>query len=329
MKRYSLIVVTDETSPVRRFDVRKRVVQRAVWGAGIAAAVLLMVLADYVRLRIERPELAALRIETSEQRAEIEAFDVRVGTVQKALERVRELERKIRTIANLPGSAATGGDSVVEVGGAGGDLEAAERGEPGVAPAGEGAASALAPGPLDSPTSVLEAAPGEDRTSLLRREVERLGVVANARELSLLELVEQLENKHRHLASSPAIWPTKGWLTSRFGSRTSPFTGRRQFHSGIDIAGRRGTDVVASARGVVEFAGKRGPLGNVVIVDHGYGVRTHYGHNDELFVKRGEEVERGQRIASLGNSGRSTGPHLHYSVEVAGKPVNPLNYIFD
>jgi murein DD-endopeptidase MepM/ murein hydrolase activator NlpD len=154
-------------------------------------------------------------------------------------------------------------------------------------------------------------------------------VVANARELSLLELVEQLQDKHRHLASSPAIWPTKGWLTSRFGSRISPFTGRRQFHSGIDVAGRRGTDVVASARGVVKFAGKRGPLGNVVIIDHGYGVRTHYGHSDELFVKRGEEVERGQRIASLGNTGRSTGPHLHYSVEVAGKAVNPLNYIFD
>jgi murein DD-endopeptidase MepM/ murein hydrolase activator NlpD len=242
---------------------------------------------------------------------------------------VRELERKVRTIANLPGSAATGGNSVVEVGGAGGDLEAAERGEAGIAPAGEGAASVLAPGPLDSPTSALEAAPGEDRTSLLRREVERLGSVADARELSLLELVEQLEDKHRYLASSPAIWPTKGWLTSRFGFRISPFTGRRQFHSGIDVAGRRGTDVVAAARGVVHFAGKRGPLGNVVIIDHGYGVRTHYGHNDEIFVKRGEEVGRGQRICSLGNTGRSTGPHLHYTVEVAGKPVNPLNYIFD
>ena len=329
MKRYSLILVTDETSPVRRFEVRKRVVQRAMWGAGIAAAVLLMVLVDYVRLYVERPELTALRIETSEQRAEIDSFDVQVGNVQKELERVRELERKIRTIANLPGSAATGGDSVVEVGGAGGDLEAAERGEPGVAPAGKDAARAGTPGPHDSPTSALEAAPGEDHTSLLRREVERLGGVASSRELSLLELVEQLEDKHRHLASSPAIWPTKGWLTSRFGSRTSPFTGRRQFHSGIDVAGRRGTDVIASARGVVEFAGKRGPLGNVVIIDHGYDVRTHYGHNDELFVKRGDGVERGQRIASLGNSGRSTGPHLHYTVEVAGKPVNPLNYIFD
>jgi murein DD-endopeptidase MepM/ murein hydrolase activator NlpD len=175
----------------------------------------------------------------------------------------------------------------------------------------------------------VEAAPGEDRVSLLTEEVERLGLVADASELSLLELVQQLQEKHRLLASSPAIWPTKGWLTSRFGSRISPFTGRRQFHSGIDIAGRRGTDVIASARGVVRYAGKRGPLGNTVIIDHGYGVRTHYGHTDEILVKPGEEVERGQVIATLGNTGRSTGPHLHYTIEVKGKPVNPLNYIFD
>ena len=87
--------------------------------------------------------------------------------------------------------------------------------------------------------------------------------------------------------------------------------------------------MIASARGRIKFAGKRGPLGNTVIIDHGYGVRTHYGHTDEVLVKRGQPVDRGQVIAALGSSGRSTGPHLHYSVEVNGKAVNPLNYIFD
>ena len=121
----------------------------------------------------------------------------------------------------------------------------------------------------------------------------------------------------------------RGWLTSGYGSRISPFTNRSQFHAGIDIAGERGTDVVAPARGEVVFAGPRGPLGNSLIIDHGYGIRTYYGHSDELYVKRGEVVRRGQRIAALGNSGRSTGPHLHYVVEVAGKAKNPLDYIFD
>ena len=79
----------------------------------------------------------------------------------------------------------------------------------------------------------------------------------------------------------------------------------------------------------MSFVGTKGPLGNAVVLDHGYGVRTFYGHTHEIHVKTGEEVERGQLIASVGNSGRSTGPHLHYSVEVAGKAVNPMNYIFD
>jgi murein DD-endopeptidase MepM/ murein hydrolase activator NlpD len=153
--------------------------------------------------------------------------------------------------------------------------------------------------------------------------------VAEQRELSLEELVTGLEDKHDRLASSPAVWPAKGWLTSRFGMRVSPFTGRRQFHSGIDVAGAPGSPVIATARGRVVFAGPKGPMGQAVIIDHGHGVETHYGHNQEVHVKRGQQVERGDVIASLGNTGRSTGPHLHYSVEVNGKAVNPLDYIFD
>ncbi|MEE8476110.1 MAG: M23 family metallopeptidase [Myxococcota bacterium] len=327
MERYSLIVMTGETAPVRRYEVRRDVVYRVLWALGITAALLLIGFADYVRLRVEHPELDALRIETASQAAQIDAFESRVATVGARLDQVRELERKVRIIANLPGSAGTGGAAVVEVGGAGGDLEAADRGQPAASRAGGGTVDPIPSARSRGP--VLKAAPGEDHVSLLRREMLRLGVVANARETSLLDLIQKLEDKHNRLASSPAIWPTQGWLTSRFGNRISPFTGLRQFHSGIDIAGRRGSDVFSSARGRIKFAGKRGPLGNTVIIDHGFGVRTHYGHTDEILVKRGQQVERGQVIAALGSSGRSTGPHLHYSVEVNGKTVNPLNYIFN
>ena len=153
--------------------------------------------------------------------------------------------------------------------------------------------------------------------------------MAEGQTSALEELVNGLEGKRRHLASSPSIWPAKGWLTSRYGYRVSPFTAKKQFHAGIDIAGAYGTDIVAPAEAVVAFAGRRGPLGNSLTLDHGYGVRTQYGHAKELFVKRGDKVERGERIGSLGNTGRSTGPHLHYVVEVNGKTRNPLDYIFD
>jgi hypothetical protein len=326
-ENYSLIVVGDETSPIRRFDMPKQKVRRAVWVAGLAATVLLLGLVDYVRLRIEQLELDELRVTTAEQRAKIDSFDDVLGAVEGRLQQLREFERKVRIIANLPGSAATGGEEVVEVGtGAKGDLEAPPQGgdelpppvqeSAPIEPAGEGRPRADGAAPADPVAS-------------LRDRAEHLDRVAQERASSIEELIEELEVKRHRLASSPAIWPTKGWLTSRFGMRISPFTNRRQFHGGIDIAGAPGTDVVAPARGKVVFSGKRGPLGNSVIIEHGYGIRTMYGHNRELLVKRGVEVERGEPIATLGSTGRSTGPHLHYAVEVQGKAKNPLDYIFD
>jgi murein DD-endopeptidase MepM/ murein hydrolase activator NlpD len=323
MERYSLILVSDETSPIRRFDLEKRLVRRSVIAAAALVAVLAVGLVDYVRVRIEHVELERLRVENAEQQARIDAFDEVVSGVESKLDRIGEFERKVRTIANLPGSAASGGADVVEVGdGQGGDLEANEL-DGALAPA-----RSAVPAPRRASAASGEATDAE-RMSLLRREAERLGLVADSRALSLAELVDALEDKHQRLASSPAIWPTKGWLTSRFGMRISPFTGRRQFHAGVDIAGAPGTEVIAPARGRVVFAGKKGPLGKTIIIDHGYGIETHYGHNADLFVKKGDQVDRGQKIASIGNSGRSTGPHLHYTVEVHGKAVNPLDYIFD
>jgi len=336
MERFSLILVSDETSPIRRFDVRRVTVRRAMWAAGVVALLLVGVLVDYVRVRIERPELDRLRVENTEQRQRIDSFDDAVAQVETTLGKVKEFERKVRVIANLPGSAAAGGSDIVEVGP--GDAAPLDAFEGNLAPAEGGApVPALEPSfgagrgpaaPRGAPAKA-RAASLDDQVSALRKEVLRLEQTAQQRQLSLGELVTELEDKHQRLASSPAIWPAQGWLTSRFGTRISPFTGRRQFHAGIDVAGERGTPVVATAAGKVSFAGKKGPLGKTVIIDHGHGIRTFYGHNDELFVKRGETVDRGVRVAALGSTGRSTGPHLHYTVEVRGKAVNPLDYIFD
>jgi murein DD-endopeptidase MepM/ murein hydrolase activator NlpD len=328
MERLSLIVVSDETSPIRRFDVRRTTVKRALWGAGAAAALLLVALADWVYVRIEHVELERLRVETSEQQARIDSFDEAVADVEATLQQVKEFERKVRVIANLPGSAAAGGNDVVEVGGAeGGDLATQGEGLEAV-PTG-GLPPAGGPTAADGAAGKARAANLEDQVSLLRQEAMRLHHVAQQRQLSLEELVAELQDKHERMGSSPAVWPTEGWLTSRFGTRISPFTGKRQFHSGIDVAGARGTAVIATASGKVVFAGSKGPLGKTLILDHDHGIRTHYGHNDEILVERGDRVERGDAIARMGNSGRSTGPHLHYTVEVHGKAVNPLDYIFD
>jgi murein DD-endopeptidase MepM/ murein hydrolase activator NlpD len=331
MDRYSLIVVSDGTSPIRRLDVAKRSVRRAVIGAGVAALVLLGLLVDYVRVRIDHAELGQLRSLAQEQQARIDGFEASVGALHDKLSLVAEFERKVRVIANLPGSSATGGAEVTEVGLDESLSDAGSNQEDG-----RGGDEELLPGvrelPSDRASTGAQDPQGprkRDRVGLLRREAERLGLVADARALSLKDLVDELEDKHHRLASSPAIWPTRGWLTSGFGKRNSPFTGRRQFHAGIDIASARGTTVVAPARGRVEFVGAKGPLGNTVLIDHGYGIRTQYGHNEKILVKRGDVVERGEKIALVGNTGRSTGPHLHYTVEVNGKAVNPIDFIFD
>ncbi|MEM7411857.1 MAG: M23 family metallopeptidase [Myxococcota bacterium] len=319
MDTFSLIVVSDETSPVRRFELKKVWLKQAAVGTAVFLVAVLALSVDYVRMRIDNSELAALRIETEERRTQVGAFEDRLKAVDGRLAALTELERKVRIIANLPGSTASGG----------GEVRALEEG-----PGGQGGLEEAVPaGAGDNSGSRLPTIPADadvpERVSLLGNAAEYLGVIAEGQAASLEELVKGLEGKQDFLASSPSVWPAEGWLTSGYGYRTSPFTKKKQFHSGIDIAGAPGTPIIAPARGKVVFSGNKGPLGKSLTIDHGYGVRTIYGHNKELFVKRGDKVERGDKIASLGNSGRSTGPHLHYVVEVNGKTRNPLDYIFD
>ncbi|HFE37751.1 MAG TPA: M23 family metallopeptidase [Gammaproteobacteria bacterium] len=119
----------------------------------------------------------------------------------------------------------------------------------------------------------------------------------------------------------------QGWISSYFGYRADPFTGRRTHHDGIDLAGKRGSDVIAVASGLVTFAGKRHGYGNLVEINHGNGYITRYGHNQSIDVKRGDRVKKGQAIARMGSSGRSTGPHVHFEVHKNGRAVDPMKYV--
>jgi murein DD-endopeptidase MepM/ murein hydrolase activator NlpD len=118
-------------------------------------------------------------------------------------------------------------------------------------------------------------------------------------------------------------------VTSTFGPREDPFTGERIMHFGLDLAAPEGAQVRAPAAGNVIFAGERGPYGNMIAIDHGRGVVTHYAHLSRLLVDVGTTVERGQHIGAIGNTGRSTGPHLHYETRVSGVPVNPMRFVLE
>ncbi len=144
-------------------------------------------------------------------------------------------------------------------------------------------------------------------------------------ELELLK--KEIEDYQAELNATPSIWPTRGRVTSGFGPRRSPVRGGTTFHNGIDIAASSGTPIYSSADGTVVKAQYNGGYGNTIEIDHGHGYRTMYAHLSGFSVSVGETVEKGQRIGSMGSTGSSTGPHLHYEVHVNGEPVNPRQFL--
>ena len=130
-------------------------------------------------------------------------------------------------------------------------------------------------------------------------------------------------------SATPVIWPADGWSSGTYGYRTDPFTGERDFHPAVDISSQKGRPVYATATGRIFAAGRNGAYGNLVEIDHGFGLITRYGHLSEFAVAEGDTVQRGDVIGYVGNSGRSTGYHLHYEVHVDGKAVDPRGYLLD
>lgn len=150
-------------------------------------------------------------------------------------------------------------------------------------------------------------------------------------QLDTLDEVEsyigKIEAKVEQMEAKPSLWPARGRVTSGFGTRKIPYRSGYQFHTGVDIAGSHGSQIRAAANGEVTFSGYRGSLGNLIIIDHGYGYETYYAHLADIKVRKGDKVEKGETIASMGASGRTTGTHLHYEVHYKGSPVNPMRYM--
>jgi murein DD-endopeptidase MepM/ murein hydrolase activator NlpD len=136
-----------------------------------------------------------------------------------------------------------------------------------------------------------------------------------------------VEKREALMNATPSIWPIHGWLSAGFGMRNDPFTGERDFHPGLDISADKGTPILATADGVVELAAPAGDYGNLVVVNHGYGLVTRYGHLSKFAVWAGKEVRRGELLGYVGATGRATGPHLHYEILANGKLMNPLQLL--
>ena len=336
MDRVQVIVVPDETSAVRRYQVPRRLVEYGPWTAVVIAVLVVAGSIDYLRLRWNAVDVGRLRQQTAQHRGEIDTLAGGLASLEEEFGRLWEFERKVRVIADLPGAMVEAEVPEDGAAGQGGELEEPSSAEPAsgaeISAGEETAATGGRGGPERQGPPSLRGASLDRESQVLagtREGIRRLAIRVTTQAMSFEELVEGLEGKRHRLASTPSIWPTEGWVTSGYGYRISPFTGRRSFHAGLDIASDFGTPIVAPARGRVAFAGRKGPLGKTLVIDHGFGLRTSYGHAAEIHVAKGQQIERGERIASVGSTGRSTGPHLHYAVEVKGRSVNPHNYIFE
>jgi len=256
------------------------------------------ILYDYYQLKRTMPDIYLLNEEIVNQRAQIQAFSKRINALKSQIHLLKNFEKKIRILTNLNQPANQGG--VFGIGGSSLDE-------------------------LSTRFSLNES--HNDLMRKMHEEIDQLYASTAIQEKSFKELYKYLEKQRSILNSTPSVWPTAGWISSGFGYRISPFTGLREFHHGIDIASRPGTPVIAPADGIVSFCGNKGTYGKFMIIDHGYGMVTRYGHLKKFLVKPGTRVKRGDKIALVGNSGRSTGPHLHYEVLVDGIPVNPKKYL--
>jgi murein DD-endopeptidase MepM/ murein hydrolase activator NlpD len=174
--------------------------------------------------------------------------------------------------------------------------------------------------PTDLSANIGSGGPGES-------EIAELEQTTTALERELRQIKEIIDSRQIKLASTPSSWPVRGYLTDGFGVRRNPFGGGYEDHAGVDIATTFGTAIEATADGIVIFAGAHGGYGNVVVIDHGYGITTRYGHLSRIDVTVGQRLHRGTQVGAVGSTGRSTAPHCHYEVRLHDRPVNPLAYL--
>lgn len=297
---FTLIVVPDRQSEVRRFRLRRAWVVQALIAVAVMVVVSGVLFVHYTSVVGEAHENPALRDENLKLKSEISVIREQLSHVQGTLDRVERFDQKLRAITLLSDpqrNLAMGPTEPVS-----------------------------APGSADN--QFVRSA-GQESPQALLGKLDKLSAEATRQEQSLQELQAYFSGQKSLLASVPSVWPTRGWVTSDFGSRVDPYTSERVMHAGIDIAGPHGKEIIAPSDGTVVFAGLEGGYGNVVVIDHGYGIKSRFGHLASIKVKPGERVKRGDLIAAMGNTGRSTGPHLHYEVRVNGIAQNPRKFILD
>jgi len=303
-RNYSVIIVSDATSSNKEFTVSSKLVKNAVLAFSFLVLFFGFIIFHYLTMTLDKQKMKRLEFDAKDKRQKISELSSTIEVLNERLKKMEIYKERIMVATGLTSPLALRevGSGGPEFGSAGGDFS----GAPGVVPA---------------PQSLLKknmAVPTAD----IRDKAKKI-------EDSLKSMEKFVNQQKLQLAATPAVWPTRGFISGVFGNRVHPFTGRYEFHYAIDIATQLGNKVIAPADGVVLVAESREYYGKMILIDHGFGYITRYGHLSGFNVKEGQRVKRYDVIGYVGTTGRSNGPHLHYEVRYFDKPMNPADFILD
>jgi murein DD-endopeptidase MepM/ murein hydrolase activator NlpD len=299
-KKFTILFLPRGLHKVRRITISRGAVFTLLFFIFMVLLSVSWFTTDYIKIKNKILELQYLKKENGFQKTHIIALSKKINNINQHMAKLQAFERKLRVMTNL------------------GPLKQQDQ--------------FLAVGGSNVTTLASEYQLEEVHKGLIQqmhKSLKDLETKTSIASISQSQLNDFLKEQKSILACTPSIRPTDGWFSSGFGYRISPFTNQREFHKGIDIATRIGTPIIAPADGLIVHVGKEGNFGKMIAINHGYNLKTRYGHLNKYRIKKGQHVKRGQIIGEAGNSGRCTGPHLHYEVLLNGVPVNPLRFILN
>ena len=300
LKKLTIVFLPDGIKRVRQYKIPKIFIGFFFLVFLAASVFITWASMDYYKLKKQVPERIQLLKEKEQQELQLAALADKIDQINSKMIELKEFDNKLKVMVNLD----PGDDSTQFLGIGGSD-----------------------PSLMESDYSIETA--HQKLVRLMHQSLDNLDTEILIQTQGKEELYEFLEEQKSMFACTPSIWPTEGWVSSRFGNRISPFTNEKEFHSGLDISAEIGTTIIAPADGIVSSVSKESGFGNIITINHGYGFQTRYGHLDKALVKEGQSIKRGEKIALMGNTGRTTGSHLHYEVHLKGVPVNPARYILN
>jgi murein DD-endopeptidase MepM/ murein hydrolase activator NlpD len=330
-KSYTILIASNRHGETLKFTIRSRWLKLLSLLGFCLIILAATATLDYFGLLLKANENRFLKVENANLRNQFQVAEDKLSSLESSLERIQNFTKKLNLISNVEDE-----ERVLKLSLSPASRAGANPADLATAPVTRMPSSELmirepqAPDKpfVDEKTGEMGVARDSGREfATLSVRIDRALRNSQLREQGVLQLWDSLGGRQGLLTSTPSIKPTRGWYTSRFGYRTDPYTNRPEMHPGLDLSAPPGTPVYAPADGVVSYVGFDASYGKIVSIDHGYGVVTRYAHNSRIFVEQGQKVHRWDVISNVGNSGRSTGPHLHYEVRVHGIPVDPTNYI--